>query len=244
MIWETGGVGTWNGLFVFEKNIVQNAKKDQPSTFRDPIRSFYSDKSSQSLLTNNRITCLFQDKKGQIWVGTYGGGLNLWVNDSDSKASLRGHFKSYTRKNGLPNNTIYGILEDELNRLWLSTNNGLVLFNPQDETFQVFTSEDGLQSNQFYFGAFTSLPSGELIFGGNNGFNIINPLLFSRDTDRPPSVLITDFRIRGEKAPIGKRKDGSVVLNQSILTTDFILLQPYDNNFRFEFPFSYLQPFF
>ena len=228
-------VGTWNGLFVFNKEVVQNAKKDEPGTFRDPRQSFSSDRKDRSMLTNNRITYLFQDRRQRIWVGTYGGGLNLWIPGNSNQPVRTGYFKSFTRENGLPNNVIYGILEDEVGRLWLSTNNGLVMFDPDEETFQTFTSDDGLQSNQFYFGAFTKMPSGEFIFGGNNGFNIINPLLFSQENIAPPNVLITDFTIRGEKVPIGKREDGSTVMNQSIMTSDFILLQPFDNNFRFEF---------
>ncbi|MEZ4847130.1 MAG: two-component regulator propeller domain-containing protein [Bacteroidia bacterium] len=228
-------IGTWNGLFVFDTPTVQNAKKDQPGTFRDPVRSFYADSRSQSRLSNNRITCLFKDSKERIWVGTYGGGLNLWVEQNDPNVMLKGYFESYTRKNGMPNNVVYGILEDSVGRLWLSTNNGLVLFDPEEETFQVFTREDGLQSNQFYFGGFDATPSGKLIFGGNNGFNIIDPLLFSSNLAPPPDVLITDLLIRGEKVPIGPGEDGATILRQSILTADLIYLPPDENNFRIKF---------
>jgi ligand-binding sensor domain-containing protein len=228
-------IGTWNGLFVFKENTVQEAKKDQPGSFRDPVKSFYADSRSQSLLSNNRITCLFRDSRERIWIGTYGGGLNLWVNENDSTGFLRGQFKSYTRKNGMPNNVVYGILEDSTGRLWMSTNNGLVLFDPEEETFQTFTEQDGLQSNQFYFGAFSKSPDGKLIFGGNNGFNIIDPGLYESSSELAPEVLVTDLIIQGETVPIGPIDEDLTILNESILTADFIYLPPDENNFRIRF---------
>lgn len=226
-------IGTWNGLFIFNQVQVQAAKSNQLPQKKAAIASFYYDKQNPKTLSNSRITSLRQDKKGRIWVGTYGGGLNLWQPKDSSK--LTGDFKSYSKKEGLPNNVIYGIQEDDLGRLWMSTNKGLVLFDPDKEAFRTFTSEDGLQSNQFYFGAYGHLPNGEMAFGGNNGFNIFFPSHFSTTTAPPKTVILTNFQVRGEKVPIGKRADGTIVLSQSISQASSVQLQPYDNNFSIQF---------
>ena len=172
-------LGTWNGLFVFSQSDIQKIKQDKIREKIAPLRSFIYDQNKSSGLTNSRITHVHQDAKGNIWVGTYGGGFNLWQPDKNGSESLAGSFKAYTQKNGLPNNVVYGILEDEWGRLWLSTNKGLSLFDPQTELFQSFTTKNGLQSDQFYFGAHGKTPVGEMVFGGNNGFNIFNPLNYA-----------------------------------------------------------------
>jgi ligand-binding sensor domain-containing protein/signal transduction histidine kinase/DNA-binding response OmpR family regulator len=229
-------MGTWNGLFIFNKDQVTAAKEGKVSLNAEPTASFYYDKKQANGLSNNRITCLHQDSKGRIWIATYGGGLNLWTPNAETPENIStGSFRSYTQKDGLPNNVIYGILEDDNGRLWLSTNNGLVLFTPDEQIIQTFTTENGIQSNQFYFGAYTKTPHGELIFGGNNGFNIFEPLLFSSQTETPPQVLLNEFLIRGEQVPIGSRNNEAPVLNASILSSDTIFLQPQDNYFRLEF---------
>ena len=66
--------------------------------------------------------------QGQIWIGTNGGGLNRFDRQTEA-------FTHYKETDGLPDNVVYGILEDGLGRLWLSTNNGLSCFDPALEFF-------------------------------------------------------------------------------------------------------------
>ncbi len=226
-------IGTWHGLFVFNAKYIKALKQGQAVQTVPPDASFYADQDEGHGLTNNRITCLHRDKKDRIWIGTYGGGLMLW--EDRGEGNFSGNFKTYGQKDGLPNDVIYGILEDEQERLWLSTNDGLVLFDPRQEVFQVYTEADGLQSNQFNLHAYSYTPSGEFIFGGVNGFNVFDPLQFSTDTTLPPKVLLTDVLVKGEKVPIGKRADGTVVLEEDILQATKMTLQPYDNSFKLSF---------
>ncbi len=73
--------------------------------------------------------------------------------------------KRYTTANGLPNNVVYGILEDTFGRLWVSTNRGISCFNPETG-FRNFTESDGLQSNQFNTSSFCRTSSGQMYFRG------------------------------------------------------------------------------
>lgn len=52
---------------------------------------------------------------------------------------------------GLPSNVIYRIEEDEKGLFWVSTNKGLVHFNPKNSSFKVYTVANGLLSNQFNY---------------------------------------------------------------------------------------------
>ncbi|MGD2179062.1 MAG: GAF domain-containing protein, partial [Anaerolineae bacterium] len=102
----------------------------------------------------------------------------------------------------LPNNVVYGILPDGAGHLWLSTNQGLARFDPATETFQSYTSADGLQSNEFNYGAQFRAPDGELFFGGVNGINAFYPEKVGPNPYVPP-VVITEIRLGPPRPPQG-----------------------------------------
>jgi ligand-binding sensor domain-containing protein/signal transduction histidine kinase len=147
-------------------------------------------RGDQKSLSNDAILSIHQSRDGNIWVGTAGGGLNRYDIMTDS-------FTSFTEKDGLPNNVIYGILEDRENHLWLSTNYGLSRFDPQLTAFRNYTVSDGLQSNEFNSNAHAVTPRGEMYFGGINGLNFFDPLSAATDDYIPPIVL-TSLTQNGE----------------------------------------------
>lgn len=115
------------------------------------------------------IRALYEDRKGNFWVGTEGGGLFLF-DKKKGKIVAR-----HTEEDGLCNNTVMNILEDEQGDLWLSTFNGLSRFNPTQRTFKNYYKSDGLPSSQFNYNAATRLNDGELAFGGINGLTLFYP---------------------------------------------------------------------
>ncbi|KOS07521.1 histidine kinase [Flavobacterium akiainvivens] len=113
------------------------------------------------------VRAVKQDSSGQLWVGTQEGGLLQFDTQT-------GKYKRYTTVDGLPGNAVLRILEDKKGNLWISTYNGLSRFDKK-KAFRNFSLSDGLQSNQFSFNAALLLSSGEMLFGGINGFNIFRP---------------------------------------------------------------------
>ena len=89
--------------------------------------------------------CLAKD--GKIWLGSNGYGLYCYNYNKEGKT----YVKSFTTNNGLANNTVKGIVEDNQGMLWIATDNGLSIFNPKTETFSNYSRKDGLLSSQFYF---------------------------------------------------------------------------------------------
>ncbi|TQV89345.1 hybrid sensor histidine kinase/response regulator transcription factor [Aliikangiella coralliicola] len=156
--------------------------------------SYRYDKNTPGSLSANRVIVIHQDKKSRIWVGTHGGGLNLF----DEKEKK---FTQYRETDGLPSNVISGILEDEEGNLWISTNRGISRFNPELVSFKNFTEEDGLQGNEFFQGAYFKSRSGEMFFGGSNGFNRFFPQQVISN-ERAPSLAFTDFRIFNQSVPV------------------------------------------
>ena len=167
----------------------------------------------------------------------------LWLigNNGLGKFNLiNKQYTLYQKQDGLPNNTIIGILEDEQGHLWLSSNKGLSWFNPTTENFINFTSKDGLQSNEFNSRSFYRSKTGEMFFGGIAGFNRFYPVNIKQDTN-PPNVVLTEFLVTNQPIAIKATKNPphtatkSFTLDKSIDWLDDITLTHKQNLIAVEF---------
>lgn len=196
-IWVGG-----NGISVYNPNAsswhyYHNIHNDRTSLGVDNVRSIY------------------QDSKNAIWIGTEGAGLHLFIPQTKS-------FLRWTSEDGLPNNSIHQILEDEDGNIWISTNKGLsklTFENHNLKNFKNFDVNDGLQSNQFSYSASLKASTGEMYFGGVNGFNVFNPNAIALNNFAPP-VQITGFKINEKDVSYGDHSP----LSKHISATDEITL--------------------
>jgi signal transduction histidine kinase/ligand-binding sensor domain-containing protein/DNA-binding response OmpR family regulator len=190
----------------------------------------YGSSAKAGGLSSNSVFSLCEDSKKRIWVGT-NAGLNLF----DPKTET---FTAYRQKDGLPNEGIMGIQEEPSGRLWISTNKGLSRFDPDKRSFKNFLERDGLQGDQFNRWASRRLSSGELLFGGTNGFNLFHPDSIKENTFKPP-VYITDFKIFNKPVGIGPEE----VLKENIVLAKEIHLSYLHQIISFEFTaLNYRQP--
>ncbi len=148
-----------------------------------------SDSERPSNLSSATVFTLHIDASGSLWAGTQVGLHRLERLD---EASEHASFRHYYERDGLPNDTVYGLESDQHGRLWLSTNDGLARFDPATGTFKSFNRSHGLQSNEFNFNAHYRSRSGELFFGGVNGFNAFYPDRIEANPHVPP-VVLTSF---------------------------------------------------
>ena len=107
--------------------------------------------------------CLAKD--GKIWLGSNGYGLYCYNYNKEGTT----YVKSFTTNNGLANNTVKGIVEDNQGMLWIATDNGLSIFNPKTETFSNYSRKDGLLSSQFYFNGAIRDAKGKIYLGTDEG---------------------------------------------------------------------------
>lgn len=176
---------------------------------------FLYDMDDANSFSSSFIRTLYEDSKRRFWVGTQGGGLHLFNREIGTSIT-------FMEKDGLPNNSINGILEDDQNNLWLSTNKGISRFNPETRQFYNFDEDDGFQSNQFNYNAYCRGHDGMLYFGGINGINGFYADSI-RQNDYVPPVVITDFQIFNKSVKIG---DENGILQKHISETHSITL-PY-----------------
>ncbi len=177
--------------------------------------NYLYDESDPSSLNNTSVTCFAEDDKGNFWIGTYSGGINLM-----DRAT--GKFSHITTDDGLPNNSIDGMLIDDAGRIWVSTK-GLARYNPNTGEVKKYTKINGLQSEDFYRGAYLKV-DGIMYFGGALGLNYFDPQKLG-DLSIAPNILFSEFR-----------KYNSPVRFEKLLNKlDEIRLSYFENHFSFEF---------
>ena len=190
---------------------------------------FRNDPASGESISDNIVTCIYESRGGVLWIGTTGG-LNRLHRET-------GTFRWYKEKDGLSNDVVLGIVEDGKGNLWLSTNKGISRFDPQEGTFRNYDYRDGLQGDEFNQSAYARSPlTGEMYFGGSNGFNIFQPASMKENQYAPP-VAITSFT---RYSPDEK---GDPIVDRFAETKESITLSYKDNVANFEFAsMNFLNP--
>ena len=133
----------------------------------------------------NHVTSVYR-AKDILWIGTANG---LFRKDLKTNTT-----KYYSVQEGLLDNYISAILNDNQGNLWISSNNGISKFNPATNKFTNYESKDGLRQSGFREGsAFKDKTTGILYFGGARGFNSFNPDEIKENTT-VPTIAITNFK--------------------------------------------------
>ncbi len=177
------------------------------------------DPSATHYICSNRITTVYEDRRGNIWAGTLSG---LALLDRQSDGSAR--FECFGEEDGLLHNHALAILEDDLGRIWLSTLGGLSRFDPSTRTFTNFHSGAHLPIAEFNVNSASHGGNGRMYFGGVNGFIHFHPDSIRVNTI-PPSVAITSVKVFEKELSL----DTSIVAKKE-------LRLPYDEDFlSFEF---------
>lgn len=198
-------VGTTTGLFV------ANSKGEEIG----------ASKGSASLYVN----CLTEDKDNNVWVGTSYNGLLLYDKNGIRQAA-------FTQHEGLPDNNVLGILQDEKGLFWISTSNGLAKFDPVSKAIKTYNKEDGIAGNVFNNNAYYKNLKGELFFGGYDGLTSFYPTQIL-ENNIPPPVILTSLKLFNQTIETGGNllsndisftQELSFKHDQNVLTIDFAIL--------------------
>jgi ligand-binding sensor domain-containing protein/two-component sensor histidine kinase len=189
--------------------------------------SFKNNPDDPNSISNNKIISIYEDSQEILWIGTSGGGLNKF--DLDTKK-----FTRYSSGKGLTSAVIYGILEDNSNHLWMSSDDGIFRLEPGEEKFTYFGLEDGLQSLEFSGGAYFKDKTEKMYFGGINGL-----IYFYPDSIRTnlfvPSIVITSINIFTNRIR-GETKEIILSFDQNFISFEFSALDytnPKENQYAF-----------
>jgi signal transduction histidine kinase/ligand-binding sensor domain-containing protein/CheY-like chemotaxis protein/AraC-like DNA-binding protein len=165
----------------------------------------------------------FDSSNNKLWIGTQENGLILY--DTQQKIA-----KKFSEKNGLANNTILAIQEDNGHQIWVSTNKGIAKVDLLTHKIYNFDHTDGLQSGQFNGGAAVyHRAGGFMCFGGTEGWNLFYP-----DQIKPltyqPKVLITGVLLFGKSLMPDTESE-----KNTALPSQQIILQPNQSVFSIQY---------
>lgn len=184
---------------------------------------FRADSHDSTAIISNRILTLFEDSKKRLWIGT-ADGLSKYRYDTKT-------FLNFTAKDGVPNEVINGIEEDDLGRLWMSTNYGVTCFTYYDSlkfSFRNYDKYDGLPSNEFTNRASSRLANGDIAFGSFNSYVTFNPSQIKESVIKP-GVHLSEMLI----TEIHEKDNGSDITRIILTDKDNIPLNYWQNNIEF-----------
>ncbi|MFT3751607.1 MAG: two-component regulator propeller domain-containing protein [Paludibacter sp.] len=214
-------VGTTEGFVVFDTNF---------KTPRNISFSYYHKKEGQpNSLAANDVHCIVEDTNANIWIGTFGGGLNKLK--SPFIPGKNPEFEIYDRSKGIPNNVIYTIVDDKQGNLWLTTENSIAKFNRATKEVEVFGKGNELENVEFSEASACLLRSGEICVGAKSGFYSFRPESVRRRIINAPLVFTRLFLFNKEVA-IGEENS---ILQTEIDKTSQIVFNHKQNVFTIEF---------
>ena len=204
------------------------------------IASVY-DPNDPKTINHNQISSIAQldNEPNILWLGTQVGGLNRFDINSNTA-------KHYTEKDGIPNNTIYGLLVDNNNTLWMSTNNGISNFDPATETFRNYGLDDGLMALEYNQNSYFKGNNGVMYFGSGEGITAFMPEQLHVN-EIPPQVVLSDLKIFNEsiipgpnsplKKSLAETKKITLPYSQNEVTFDYVALHfanPASNTYSYQ----------
>lgn len=211
-VWFTTSVGGLNQLIETD-----NGLEIVPYIFN----SFIENSSTEYITSINQV------EQDSYWLGTMGSGLLHW-NSKSKKVTV------YNKSNGLPNDVIYGVVSDNKNGLWLSTNKGVCNFNRKTKVVKNFTEADGLMSNEFNLGAYMITKEGVIYFGGIYGYNYFKP---EELTSNKKDISVTFSKFKLDDNWLKPNEEGSP-LTSPIFKTDELNLSYRQRSFTIAFQSS------
>ncbi|WP_367392856.1 ATP-binding protein [Lewinella sp. LCG006] len=187
-------LGTTSGVL----QIDQKRNQEQQSLGQRQINNFYRDQRGELWAATDRGLYNFNDRSfyldtlldGQplevahiyeepttntFWLATHKG-LIQWKPKEQ-------HYRQFTKEQGLSDDILHAVYPDQRNRLWISSNNGIMSFDLLSEIVYSYFEKDGLPNNECNQSAHAQDSRGGLYFGGLEGVTYFHPDSIENKTD-------------------------------------------------------------
>lgn len=205
-------VAATQGLFVYS-----------PTTRRALFPKDLVDDEATQVKLNGPCKALLIDHQGWVWVGTLNG---LFVINPKDKSS-----RFFGKAEGMSNEMISGLIEDRYGNVWATTPNGLCRFQrlpDGDLKLMVFDSQNKLGQSNFGWMSVGHLAGGNLFFGTQGGYYVINPadVKEMKYTGHP---IFTSLWVNNQEVLPGREVDGRIILTSTLEATRQLVLKHQEN---------------
>jgi len=213
-------IGTIYGLWVVD--IVTNE-----------LANYYQNKKGTQEFGNWIISNVHKDRNGNIWLG-HSHGLTFWDLKKDTL-----HY--FNKDNGLSDNLIRGIIEDDEQNIWVTTSNGLSVLTTERDNQGIKNidirsfSTGGLKDNYFNHRSIWKLNNGDILLGWVDGFTMINPNKLLEKRQHRAKVVFTGLEVGNSSIKVDSLYNGYKFLKNSMERTDSLTFRYSDRLIAIQF---------
>ncbi|MBP3776934.1 MAG: helix-turn-helix domain-containing protein [Prevotella sp.] len=214
----------WMGCMTGVRVIDLRSRQTGRGKFR--VRSLYTKLDHPESGIVDKISCFYEAKDGTLWLGSNGYGLYRRMVDEKGKET----FRALTTDDGLANNSVKGIVEDVQGRLWITTANGLSVYDPHACTFINYGERDGLLCQRFYWNSAVKDSDGTIYLGSMKG--LIEVVDENKEAVYPVHLTFTRLMVDNQVVTASKNSD---FIDADISSADVIHLHESTKSFTIEF---------
>ena len=196
-------LGTTSGAIAFKNDFTN------PESIR--FNQYFHVSKDQNSLSNNDVYWITETTDHELYLATFGGGLNKLISINDEGKAV---FSAFTTRHGLPSDVLLAIQEDDRKNLWISTENGLCCFITSEERAEIYN--DGNLNIRAGFNEASSLRlnNGQLLFGTSNGLLSFQPEKISKSIF-VPTITFSRLQVNNEEIHPGEQSQLKQILNET-----------------------------
>jgi len=187
------------------------------------IKCFDLIQNRETELNDVHALILFEDKNGNLWVGTESNGILNY--DPDTKS-----IQKHPLNEAFNDAFIMGMLEDDIGNTWISTSQGLIKYNQINNTIRKYNYNDGLAGIGFNRNSLFKDKQGNLYFGSNAALTYFSPVEVSNNP-YIPKIVITDIEVLNKSLFTNYLLPGNEIIHRN----NEIIINPKDYFFSIDF---------